>query len=214
MHVLLLGDGASVDALAKALDPAEFHVTVATRPTVVSPSDLGAFAAIVMGPDGPLDVREHDCRELRNAGHSGAILALCAGPPEGERLLEAGADDFMPAPYDSLELATRIRASVRRITSRSHLRWGSMDLDRVARVVRVDDVRIALSARECELLACLIEEGGRVVSRARLRERVWQRREDRGTNLVEVYLSRLRDKLGAHAIVIETVRRAGYRLRR
>jgi two-component system OmpR family response regulator len=47
-----------------------------------------------------------------------------------------------------------------------------------------------------------------------LRERVWQRKEDKGTNLVEVYLSRLRDKLGHHAVVIETVRHVGYRLRR
>jgi two-component system OmpR family response regulator len=59
-----------------------------------------------------------------------------------------------------------------------------------------------------------MQAGGRVVTRATLRERVWHRNEDRGTNLVEVHLSRLRDKLGDDATMIETVRRAGYRLRR
>jgi len=121
-------------------------------------------------------------------------------------------DDFVTSPYE--ELAARMRACVRRSSARPRLRWGGLELDRMTRSVRIGDAEITLSTRECELLACLIEEQGRVVSRATLRERVWQRTEDRGTNLVEVYLSRLREKLGEHAVVIETVWRAGYRLRR
>jgi DNA-binding response OmpR family regulator len=214
VRVLLLAQGPGATALVQSLDPEAFLVTVASRPTQVPSTEMAAFDAILIGPEGPLDRREQDCRALRNLGHRGAILALCDQAAEGESLLNAGADDFMASPYDPSELGTRLRVCARRTASRSHLRWGKMDLDRLARVVRIGDASIALSARECELLACLIEEGGHVVSRARLRERVWQRKEDRGTNLVEVYLSRVRDKLGEHAVVIETVRRAGYRLRR
>ncbi len=94
------------------------------------------------------------------------------------------------------------------------MRWGPLDLDQVHRDLRVRGRTIALTARECALLTCLIEAGDQVVSRAKLRAQVWPRKEDRGTNLVEVHLSRLRDKLGDDAGVIETVRREGYRLRR
>ncbi len=89
-----------------------------------------------------------------------------------------------------------------------------LELDRVHRIVRIQGAPRALTARESELLACLIVAGGDVVSRADLRERVWPRIADRGTNLVEVHLSRLRDKLGPQASIVETVRGAGYRLRR
>jgi DNA-binding response OmpR family regulator len=210
---LILAHGSGAAGLARILDPAAFSLTVAARAADVSPTEIGSFDGVLLGPDAQLDERAHDSRALRDYGYPGAIVALCNGATDGESLLEAGADDFVASPYEALELVTRLRACVRRIRARSHLRWGTMDLDRVARVVRIDGAHITLSARESELLACLIEGGGRVVSRAKLRERVWQRKEDRGTNLVEVYLSRLRDKLGEHAVAIETVRHAGYRLR-
>jgi two-component system OmpR family response regulator len=89
-----------------------------------------------------------------------------------------------------------------------------MDVDRVSRILRLRGKSVPLTDRDVGLLACLIQAGGDVVSRATLRERVWHRTEDRGTNLVEVHLSRLREKLGEDGNVIETVRGAGYRLRR
>jgi DNA-binding response OmpR family regulator len=71
-----------------------------------------------------------------------------------------------------------------------------------------------LTSREYALLGCLVEAAGKALSRADLLSKVWGLDADPGSNLVEVHLSRLRDKFGADAAMIETVRRAGYRLRR
>jgi DNA-binding response OmpR family regulator len=214
VRILLLGHEVGASALTKVLEAANLQVTPASAPTDVLESAKGSFDAVLLGPDGSLDQRAGQCRALRDLGYLSAILALCENPTDGERLLEAGADDFVIAPYGPPELIARLRACARRTLDRWQLRWGAIHLDRMGRVVRIADARVSLSARECDLLACLMEEGGRIVTRAKLRERVWHRKEDRGTNLVEVHLSRLRDKLGEHAAVIETVRGEGYRLRR
>jgi DNA-binding response OmpR family regulator len=176
----------------------------------------GAPAAdvVVLGPSGGIAARATACRKLREEGYVGAILAACADVTEGDRLLDAGADDFVTAPFNELELASRVRSCERRTAARPHLHWGPLQLDRVRRTLHLRGKEIAVTPRDIELLACLMEAGGRAVSRARLRERVWPGKEDRGTNVVEVHLSRLRDKLGDDAWMIETVRRAGYRLRR
>ena len=173
-----------------------------------------AYEVVVVGPSGAIADRVSRCRKLREEGYIGAILAACADVAEGDLLLDAGADDFMTAPFNELEVAARVRSCERRTAARPSLHWGSLELDRVRRTLHVRGKTIALTSRDVELLACLIEAGGRAVSRARLRERVWEGQEDRGTNVVEVHLSRLRDKLGDDAWMIETVRRAGYRLRR
>jgi DNA-binding response OmpR family regulator len=200
-------------ALASLLESAGFQVqTVGSPDDVVPPEELVGFDGVALGGRGAIDERAERCRELRRRSFTGVIVATCVDVVEGEALLAAGADDFGAA--EPRELATRMRAGIRRAAGNRRLRWGPLELDRVHRDLRVRDRSIALTARECGLLACLIEAGGQVVSRAALRERVWPRKEDRGTNLVEVHLSRLRDKLGQNADVIETVRREGYRLRR
>jgi DNA-binding response OmpR family regulator len=209
--MLLIDRGPEAAALAGLLEP-WFRVTVVSldqRPA----DDLAQFSGIALGMQGEVEQRVARCRQLRDEGYAGAIVAISAELADGEALLDAGADDFVTLPFEARELVTRIRASSRRSTALSQLRWGPLELDRVHRELRIRGKSVALTARECELLVCLIEAGGQVVSRAQLRERVWQRKEDRGTNLVEVHLSRLRDKLGEDAALIETVRRAGYRLR-
>jgi two-component system OmpR family response regulator len=104
--------------------------------------------------------------------------------------------------------------SLRRVVARSRSRWGPLEIDRVHRTTSVRGRAAQLTAREYALLACLLDAGGEVVSRSDLLAKAWSREDDPGSNLVEVHLSRLRDKLGADAALIETVRRAGYRLRR
>jgi DNA-binding response OmpR family regulator len=175
--------------------------------------EIGDFECIVLGVDGRIEDVER-CRRLRDEGYVGVLLVICSDVRRGQTLLDSGADDFVTRPFEPLELVTRIRACLRRTDARSLMRWASLELDRVRRVLRVRGRSIELTARECELLACLIEAGGRVVSRVQLRERVWHQKSDTGSNMVEVHLSRLRDKLGDDAAVIETVRGAGYRLRR
>jgi two-component system OmpR family response regulator len=195
-------------------DMASSGVEAVVVPSAELPGEASAFEAVVLGPRGPLGARAADVRSLRNAGYLGAIVGICVDPREGRELLDAGGDDFVVAPYQVVELVTRLNAVASRTSEQSRLRWGDMVLDRVGRVVHLDGKAVGLTEREAGILSCLMLAGGDVVSRATLRERVWQRKEDRGTNLVEVHLSRLREKLGNYADSIETVRRMGYRLRR
>jgi len=207
------GDEGAGLSLAKVLESA-FLVTIASSSDDGFYTDVGGFQAVTLGVHTSVDRSIERCHGLRDRGYVGGILAVCADAGEGARLLEAGADDFLVAPVVPLEIETRLRACIRRAAARSRLRWGSLELDRLGRVAGIRGKSIALTDRECELLAFLIEAGGQVVTRSKLREQLLQRSEDRGSNLVEVHLSRLREKLGADAAMIETVRGAGYRLRR
>jgi DNA-binding response OmpR family regulator len=213
VHVLVVERGAAGAALERVLE-SSLRVTLVSSLADGPPGDPSSFDCMVLGEQGPLEDRVASCRRLRDEGYTGAIVAICVDPTEGEAFLEAGADDFAMAPLEGRELVTRVVAAARRAPASARMRWGSLELDRLEREVRLRGRSVALTARECEMLVCLIEARGAVVSRASLRERVWQRKEDRGSNLVEVHLSRLRDKLGEDASMIETVRRAGYRLRR
>jgi DNA-binding response OmpR family regulator len=199
--------------LAEVVDHAGFSTALAWPAEQADRADASAFEAIVLGRQGSAETRVERCRCFRRDGYCGAVVTICADAAEGEAMLDAGADDFVVIPYGHGELLARLRAAIRRVSARSVLRWGPVELDRLRRAVRIHDRSVPLTSRECDLVACLIEAGGQVVTRARLREQVWQQKEDTGTNLVEVHLSRLRDKLGDDATVIQTVRRAGYRLR-
>jgi DNA-binding response OmpR family regulator len=215
VRILLLDhDGGDAGEVLGALKRANFEVKAASSWEEETGSAREAFEAVLLGTRGPLQERADHCRKLREDGYAGGILALSSDASEGEMLLDAGADDFLTPPHAAFELATRLRACVRRVASRGTLRWGPIELDRVRGVLGVGGKSVPLTDRECDLLACLIEAGGRAVSRAKLREQVWHQTGSRGSNLVEVHISRLRDKLGDSAGLIETVWRAGYRLKR
>lgn len=210
MRVLLIDH----DALAGPLERLGLRIAVASSLDDETAADVTAFDGVILGVQGRLRESEEVSRRLRERGYVGVILAVCADVTEGEASLGAGADDFVTMPFEPRELVTRIGACARRAAAHSRLRWGALELDRVHRVLRVRGRSVSLTARECELLVCLIEAGDHVVSRTNLRARVLQGKEDKGSNLVEVHLSRLRDKLGEDAALIETVRRSGYKLRR
>jgi DNA-binding response OmpR family regulator len=198
---VLTEDGLTVDACAMAAD-------------AVAQASTGLYQAILLDwmlPDGDgVSV----CRTLRRQGLATPILMLTARGELRERVLglDAGADDYLVKPFEVEELVARVRALLRRTTGFKELRVGPLEIDRVAHTVRVAGRPVELTAREYALLVDLAYHADKVVSRGELLARVWGTQFDTGSNLVEVHVSRLRDKLGSHADLIETVRGAGYRL--
>ena len=154
------------------------------------------------------------CRQLRSQGVSTPILMLTARGELRERVLglETGADDYLVKPFEVEELVARIRALVRRASGFAKLGVGPLELDRVGREVKLAGHVLDLTSREYALLLDFVHHAEKIVTRTELLARVWGTSFDPGSNLVEVHVSRLRDKLGDHAWMIETVRGAGYRL--
>jgi len=154
------------------------------------------------------------CRQLRQSGLSTPILMLTARGELRDRVLglETGADDYLVKPFEVEELVARIRSLVRRASGLAKLTVGPLEIDRIEREVRVHGERLDLTTREYVLLMDLVHHAGNPVSRMELLARVWGMSFDPGSNLVEVHVSRLRDKLGDAAWMVETVRGAGYRL--
>ena len=90
---------------------------------------------------------------------------------------------------------------------------GDLEVDRNTRRAAIAGSDLRLTERECQLLLCLADHANRVVRRSELLEQVWMTPDDDGSNLVAVYIRRLRQKLGVHAAMIKTIRGIGYRLR-
>ncbi|TKC98311.1 response regulator transcription factor [Polyangium fumosum] len=155
------------------------------------------------------------CRTLRRAGLATPILMLTARGELRERVLglETGADDYLVKPFEIEELLARIRALVRRSSAFSKLACGDLEVDRMNRRALLRGAALDLTGREYTLLLHLALRVDRVAPKSELLAHVWEMKFDPGTNIVEVHVSRLRDKLGEHAWMIETVRGVGYRLR-
>jgi DNA-binding response OmpR family regulator len=131
--------------------------------------------------------------------------------------LNAGADDYLPKPFALDELIARVRALGRRAGEQSSpiLRVADLTLDTVSRVARRGGIAIELSAREFRLLQLLMRSPGRICGRMEILEKVWDYSFDPGTNVVDVYVSRLREKLdtGHEFKLLHTVRGMGYVLK-
>jgi DNA-binding response OmpR family regulator len=155
------------------------------------------------------------CEEMRRAGVFTPVLMLTARGEVHDRVLglRTGADDYVVKPFDIDELLARIFALTRRAARAAVFRHGELEIDRLAREARVQGARLDLTQREFSLLARLADDVGRAVPRAALFEGVWHLRFDPGSGVLEVHVSRLRDKLGDYAWMVETVRGVGYRLR-
>lgn len=155
------------------------------------------------------------CRELRRCGTVTPIIMLTARGEVRERILglEAGADDYVVKPFEIDELLARIQAVLRRTHGFGRMQLGALEIDRLQRRVTLGARTLDLTAREYTLLLFLAHQADRVVARSELLSQVWSTQFDPGSNLVDVHISRLRDKLGEHAWMIDTVRGKGYRLR-
>ncbi|HXI53263.1 MAG TPA: response regulator transcription factor [Candidatus Saccharimonadales bacterium] len=155
-------------------------------------------------------------RELRSRQNKVPVILLTARGQVEERIdgLNAGADDYLPKPYALGELVARVRALVRRgsETKAVVLRLADLSVDTVAREVKRGERAIDLSAREYRLLEYLLRSQGRVCGRMQILEKVWDYDFDPGTNLVDVYVRRVRDKVdaGFPNALLHTVRGVGY----
>lgn len=159
-------------------------------------------------------------RNLREKRIEVPVIVLTARGSLNERLdgLKLGADDYMMKPFFVEELAARLNVVCRRRSgdSRSILSIGAVSLNLMTREVNVDGRPIELTAREFALLSYFMRSPGRAFSRAQICEHVWNYHFDPGTNVVDVYIQKLRKKLGnePEARIIETVRGVGYRARK
>ena len=159
------------------------------------------------------------CRRLRAAGSLTPILLLTARDAEADKIdgLDSGADDYLTKPFTFGELLARLRALLRRNASQKSpvLRLSGLSLDPATRVVRWIDDPLELTARDYRVLETLMRHPGWVVTREAIVESVWGYGCSESSNLIEVYIRRLRRKLEEHGAppLIETVRGAGYRLR-
>ena len=206
--------------IRKALLAEGFAVDIAEDgETALTLAGATSFDAIVLdimlpGRDG-LSV----LRLLRERRVATPVLLLSARSEVNERVegLNAGADDYLPKPFALDELLARLRALGRRGTEQasSLLRVADLTLDTVSRTARRGGALIELSAREFRLLEMLMRTPGRVCSRMMILEKVWDYSFDPGTNVIEVYVSRLRDKIDAGRApkLLHTVRGVGYVLK-
>jgi two-component system, OmpR family, response regulator QseB len=155
-------------------------------------------------------------RSWRLANIAIPVLLLTARNSVRDRIggLDEGADDYLGKPFDLYELAARIRAIARRAKGQSStvLRWRGIELDVAAREVRLAEETVALSRREFAILQALMEQPGKLQSRAQLEDRLYGWQEEVGSNAVEVHIHNQRTKLGRE--LIETVRGEGYRVPR
>ena len=159
-------------------------------------------------------------RTLRASGNATPVLILSALGEVDDRVdgLRAGGDDYLVKPFAFAELQARIDALLRRGRPESAvtvLRVGDLEMDLLTREVSRGGRRVELQPREFRLLEYLMRHAGQVVTRTMLLENVWDYSFDPQTNVVDVHMSRLRQKVDAGAAkpLLQTVRGAGYRLR-
>ncbi|MBS1892674.1 MAG: response regulator transcription factor [Actinobacteria bacterium] len=222
MRVLVVEDEVKMAALLRrGLSEEGLAVDVAEEGeralTMAGATDYDAVVLDVMLPG--IDGFE-TCRRLRRDGVWAPVLMLTARGSLDDRVvgLDGGADDYMVKPFAFAELLARLRALVRRGTVERPpvIEVGDLRLDPGTRQVWRGETEIDLSSKEFTLLETFMRHAGYVLSRAQLLEQAWEYDFEHRSNVVEVYIRYLRRKIDVPFDVtsIETVRGAGYRLRK
>nr|MBV6629494.1 response regulator transcription factor [Oceanococcus sp. HetDA_MAG_MS8] len=221
MNILLVEDDARVARfIAKGLTAEGYNCDIvgAAQPAWdflrISTPDLIILDRMLPGTDGV-----SLCEEIRAKGYAMPVLMLTAMDAVEERVggLRAGADDYMTKPFDFDELLARIEALARRLPQAPDNRdfaLGPLRIDTRSRRSWVDEVELNLTALEFDLLRLFVENLDTALSRERILNRVWGQSVDPLTNVVDVYIGRLRRKLESTTArgMLQTVRGVGYRL--
>jgi two-component system copper resistance phosphate regulon response regulator CusR len=221
MRVLLVEDEPSAaHVLAKGLREQTYAVDVATDgETALFQAGTTDYDAVILDVMLPVKDGVAVCRTIRESGSLVPILMLTARDAVDARIegLDCGADDYLVKPFDFGELLARLRALVRRgrlPLLPERLVIGPLTLDTRSRRVRLGGHDVSLTAKEYALLEYLARRAGDVVTRADISEHVWDDHYDPASNVVDVYVQRLRRKLdhGRSESMIRTRRGEGYQL--
>jgi two-component system OmpR family response regulator len=182
-------------------------------------AEASAYDVIVLDINLPGIDGFETTHRLREQGVRSPILMLTARDGVDDRItgLDTGADDYVVKPFDFGELVARIRALARRgpVEHGTMLQVGDLTLDTTAHVVRRGDAEIPLSVKELQLLEVFMRHPGEVLSRYDLLEGAWDMEYEHRSNVIDVYVRYLREKIDRPfgLETIETVRGAGYRMR-
>lgn len=220
MRILLVEDERKVASfVARALRENSYAVDVAeTGEKALQFATDVTYDAILLDVRLPGMSGLEVCRELRQQGIEAPVLMLTARGLVEQRVagLDAGADDYLAKPFALAELLARVRALVRRgfHSGNAKLCYGDITLDRHRRRATRGSEVIALTGKEFALLELFLLHAPELVTRSEIIEHVWDCHFDSETNLVEVYINRLRQKIDENraAKLIHTVRGVGYRL--
>jgi len=215
MRVLLLEDQPSLsEAIAAHLMKNGFTVDVAASirqaeaALAVNAFDVGFFDLSLPDGDGVVLLSQ-----LRKRDNRMPIIIMTARDQISDRIrgLDAGADDYLVKPFDLNELVARLRAVLRRYGGNPNpvVKLGRISIDRIGQRALIDGLDAQLTSKEWIVLEKLVAHPGLIVSKKQLEQTVYSFGDEIGSNTLEVYISRLRKKLGKDSI--ETVRGLGYR---
>lgn len=218
MRILLVEDAEGLGEVIQEQMTAEGHAidwvqTISHAETSIHTTHYDLILLDLMLPDGSgIDL----LKQIRQSGATTPVIILTARDQISDRIkgLNAGADDYLVKPFDLSELSARIAAVARRYAGNPNplLQIGALEVDLTKHLVSRAGVAINLTAREWALFEALIQRPGTLLSKAQLEDRLYAFGAEIESNTIEVYISRLRKKLGKDQL--ETVRGLGYRLRR